>query len=104
LNTVFWVIRTSVVVTAALRATGFALREKMRRVPTHRTLCAIARTVIEQDRAMNDAEWKERTKCRLVSQGWAYPTPLELGAALAAVERALAKQWGPRPVEIPAKG
>lgn len=65
--------------------------------PDHRVLCAIARAVLEQEPAIDDAEWKERTKCRLLSQGWAYPTPSELGAALSAVEHALAKQWGPRP-------
>lgn len=60
-------------------------------------LCAIARTVIETDRGITDAEWKERIKCRIARDRRAYPTPHDLGAVLSAVEHALAKQWGPRP-------
>jgi hypothetical protein len=71
---------------------------------TFAALCCIARKVLEQERRIDDAEWKERIKCRIAREGRAYPTPLELSAALAAVERALVKQWGPRPVTIPARG
>jgi hypothetical protein len=66
---------------------------------TFAALCVIARTVIAQERGIDDAEWKERIKCRIARAGRAYPTPEELASVLAAVERALVKQWGPRPVE-----
>lgn len=95
-SSIFWVIRTSVVLTAALRATGCVEKNEMRR-PDHRTLCAMARAELEADRTIDDAEWKERMKCRLVSQGWAYPTPAAISAALAAIEHVLVKAWGPRP-------
>jgi hypothetical protein len=85
-------------ITAALRATGFAERKmQTRNRLTFVALCVIARTVIEQERSIDDAEWKERIKCRIAREGRAYPTPLELSAALAAVEQVLVKRWGPRP-------
>jgi hypothetical protein len=70
----------------------------MRRRPDHRTLCAIARTVIEADPSMCDAEWKEEIKQRLIAQGWDYPErPDQIGAAMTAIEHALVRKWGPRP-------
>jgi hypothetical protein len=56
--------------------------------PDTRQLCAIARAVLDDDPSVDDAEWKERVKCRLVAQGWAYPPPHALTAALDRVERA----------------
>lgn len=67
---------------------------------TFAALCCIARTVIEQERSITDAEWKERIKCRIARERRAYPTPDELAAVLSAVERALSKQWGPRPCPL----
>jgi hypothetical protein len=67
----------------------------------YRQLCAVVRSVLEQEPSIDDAEWKERTKCRLVALGFDYPTPAELAAVLSAVERALVKRWGLRPVPMP---
>jgi len=61
--------------------------------PHRRVLCAIARVVIEEDPSIDDAEWKETIKRRLVTQGWQYPDPEDLGIAITAVERAINKQW-----------
>jgi hypothetical protein len=57
----------------------------------------MARNVIEQERSIDDAEWKERIKCRIARERRAYPTPAELASVLAAVETVLEKRWGPRP-------
>jgi hypothetical protein len=63
-----------------------------------RALCAIARAVLVDDRTIDDAEWRERIKCRLIAQGWDYPTRREmLGDAMTRVERALEREWGSRP-------
>jgi hypothetical protein len=68
------------------------------RAPSFAQLCAIVRRVIESDRTISDAEWKEATKILLVRQGYTYPTPEQLATALTCVERALVRQWGPRPI------
>jgi hypothetical protein len=85
-------------ITAALRATGFANgRMQTRNRLTFAALCAIARHILEQERSIDDAEWKERIKCRITRERRAYPRPEELSAVLSAVEAALVKRWGPRP-------
>jgi hypothetical protein len=53
-----------------------------------RQLCAIARSVIEADPAIDDFEWRERIKQRLVDFGFTYPQPHEMSAAMSAVEHA----------------
>jgi hypothetical protein len=63
----------------------------MRRAADHRVLCAIARAVIQADRTIDVVEWQERTKERLVDQGWALPRPHRIGAALDAVTCVLRK-------------
>jgi hypothetical protein len=62
-------------------------------------LCAVVRAVIVDDRTIDDAEWKERVKCRLVQLGFAYPKPEQISSALDRVERALTRQWGRRPAD-----
>ena len=64
---------------------------------TFAALCAIARRVLEPEPSLDDAEWKERIKCRIAREGRAYPTPVELDSALSAVEAARAKQGEHRP-------
>lgn len=66
---------------------------------TFAALCAIAGKVIQQEPSIDDAEWKERIKCHIARERRAYPTPEQLGGALAAVERARSKRWGPRPCQ-----
>ena len=71
------------------------------RPPTVPVICAIARTVITEDPRMEDAEWKARVKERLIQQGWDYPRPGLLADCLDRVERALTREWGPRPTPLP---
>ena len=61
-------------------------------------LCAIARAEIEAAPRSNDAEWRERIKCRLVALGFSYPSPTAISDAMDRVERVLVKRWGARPV------
>jgi hypothetical protein len=64
---------------------------------TFAALCCIARKSLEQDPSIDDAEWKERIKCRVAHERRAYPTPEELARVLRAVEAVLVQRWGPRP-------
>jgi hypothetical protein len=64
-------------------------------------LCAIARSQIETSPTIDDFEWAERIKCRLARLGFDYPLPERLTDAMRAVERALVKEWGPRPLPMP---
>jgi hypothetical protein len=67
-----------------------------------KALCAIARAVITAEPTIDDFEWAERTKGEIVRQGFRAPDPPhQLTEAMAAVERALVREWGPRPVEDP---
>lgn len=64
-----------------------------------RQLCAIARQVLEADLTIDDAEWRERIKCRIIQLGLTYPQPLSLlGEAMTQVDRALRQQ---RPLPLP---
>ena len=64
-------------------------------------LCVIARKAIEADPLIDNAEWIEQIKCTIVRDGYDYPTGETLASALLRVERALEKQWGPRPPPAP---
>jgi len=67
-----------------------------------RQLCAIAKDMIERDPHADDSTWCEAIKRRLVQLHLDYPsTPHDITAAMRAVERALAKLWGPRPAPTP---
>ena len=73
------------------------------RAPTFAQLCVIAREQILAAPSIDDGEWKERIKDRLISLRFDYPDPPDLMTrAMTAVERALEKQWGPRPSSTPA--
>jgi hypothetical protein len=74
--------------------------KERRPVQTHQ-LRAIARSVILAEPSISDSEWKARTKEKLATQGWDNPAPEMLETALTNVEKALEKQWGPRPVQLP---
>jgi len=66
-----------------------------------RQLCAIARDQIQADPTINNFEWKERIKIRLLAIGLMYPVePDGIDRALRAVERALSREWGPRPAPV----
>jgi HNH endonuclease len=79
------------------------MRQPRTRKPVEwRQLCAIVREVITAEPTMDDFEWAERVKQRIVDLELTYPTePHKLSEAMAAVERALVRKWGPRPVEDP---
>jgi hypothetical protein len=63
-----------------------------------RQLCAIARDQIQADPAIDNFEWKELIKIRLLAIGLTYPVePNGIDRAMRAVERALSRDWGPRP-------
>lgn len=67
----------------------------MQKIPELRQLCAIARAVLDDEPSIDDAEWKERIKCRLVAQGWAYPQPHAITDAMDRTERAVGRQQPP---------
>jgi hypothetical protein len=77
----------------------------MRRVrpqPTFPQLCVIAREQIMAEPTIDTGEWGERVKDRLIQLGFTYPQPPHrLTDAMDAVERALEKHWGPRPMQVP---
>ncbi len=64
-------------------------------------LCAIARTILQTDPAVDDSEWKDRTKAQLSRQGYDYPDPAMLNRALVQIESATMRTLGPRPVSLP---
>lgn len=68
-----------------------------------RQLCAIARETITIDPTIENSEWKEQIKRRILAIGRTYPTePDAIDRALHAVERALAKGGRTRPGPAPA--
>lgn len=68
----------------------------------YRQLCAIAKTIIQQEPSIDDAEWKARVRDTLAKWGFAEPDADQLVRAMNQVEYALRKTIGPRPVrEIP---
>jgi hypothetical protein len=61
-------------------------------------LCAIAKQQIEADPALDNLEWSERIKDRLLRLEFTYPEdPSAIHRAMSQVEHALRKEWGPRP-------
>jgi hypothetical protein len=74
----------------------------MQRPPvTLRQLCAIAQAVLPTAPAIDDAEWRERIKCRLIAQGWTYPTrPALISEAMTRVEHARARRAQRRPAPV----
>lgn len=64
-----------------------------------RQLCAIARDLLTAEPTIDDGEWAERIKQRLAVLGFAsVRPPHRLTEAMRAVQRALEKRWGPRPI------
>lgn len=53
---------------------------------------------------MDDSEWRERIKCRVLEQGWTYPkNPALIGEAMTRVERDVRRVEvppAPRPVTV----
>ncbi len=71
---------------------------KVRLPPTFRQLCVITREQIEAEPTIDDFEWRERIKQRLINLSFTYPTDrAAITRAMDAVEKALEKHWGPRP-------
>jgi hypothetical protein len=56
---------------------------------TLRQLCAVAREQLEADPTIDDAEWRERIKCRIAALEYDYPRPALIGDAMTRIERAL---------------
>jgi hypothetical protein len=57
-----------------------------------RQLCAVARELLENDPSIDDAEWREAIKCRIVALGYTYPPqPQTIPDAMARVERACSR-------------
>ena len=84
------------------------MQKPKRRAPVERKpvewrqLCAITRALIEAEPTIDDSEWKAQIKNRLTALELDYPEDLDaIGRAMSGVERALEKQWGPRPVPLP---
>jgi hypothetical protein len=76
---------------------------RSRRQPTSRPpikfaqLCAIARTLLEADPAIDNFEWKERIKDRILGLEFTYPRkPSAIQDAIKAVEKALNEAKTPR--------
>jgi hypothetical protein len=66
-----------------------------------RQLCATCRDLLTADRTIDDFEWAEQIKCRIAALGFAaVEPPHQLTAAMRAVQRALERQWGPRPAPL----
>src|SRR5258708_3184103 len=75
---------------------------RVREPPTFKQLCVLAREQITAEPTIDNFEWTERLKDRLVQLGFAYPDPPQrLTDAMDAVEHALTKVWGPRPSTRP---
>ena len=64
-------------------------------------LCALSRDLLIVEPAMPESEWRWRIKDRLAKWRFVYPKPETLTAAMAAVNQAHEKQYGPRPIEMP---
>lgn len=65
-----------------------------------RQLCAIARALLTTDPTMDDSEWREQIKCRIIALGYTYPTsPQTIPDAMTRVERAMERESGPRPAQ-----
>jgi hypothetical protein len=61
-------------------------------------LCGIAKATIKEWPTMDNFEWQEAIKTRLLKQEFTYPEdPSAIHRAMSQVERAQEKQWGPRP-------
>lgn len=63
------------------------------REPSWRELCAIALSQIQADPTIDDGEWADRIKWRLIRLGLDYPDPPNvITAAMRAVERTVQRQ------------
>lgn len=72
------------------------------RAATFGQLCVIAREQIQAEPSIDDFEWKHRIKDRLIELRFEIPAHSDgMARAMSAVERALAKCWGPRPSSLP---
>jgi hypothetical protein len=63
-----------------------------------RQLCAVVKTVLQQEPSIDDAEWKARSRETLAKLGFAEPDAAMLVRAMTQVEYALSKTIGLRPV------
>ncbi len=76
------------------------IRMRVREPATFAQLCVLAREQITAAPTIDNFEWSERIKDRLVRLGFQYPDPPHrMTDAMDAVERALTKEWGRRPVQ-----
>jgi len=61
-------------------------------------LCALLRGLLDAEPSMDDAEWKARAKDTLARWGFLLPAAEQLARAMSAVEQAMVKTRGPRPL------
>lgn len=82
------------------------MRDEDRKEISYRQLCAILKTVLQQEPSIEDSEWKARTRDTLAKWGFREPNTDQLSRAMASVEHALKQTIGPRPsrLVLPPKG
>lgn len=79
------------------------LKSHEEREPSWRELCAIALSQIQADPTIDDSEWADRIKWRLIRLGLDYPDPLNvITSVMRAVERTFQRR--PRTQEKAAAG
>jgi hypothetical protein len=61
-------------------------------------LCALVKTIIQQDPSIDDAEWKARARDTMAKWNFQEPDAATLGRAMSQVEYALKQTVGPRPI------
>lgn len=72
-------------------------RDENRQPMGFRQLCSVARELLEHEPNIDDADWREAIKCRIIALGYTYPPhPQTIPDAMARVERALS-----RPLPVP---
>jgi len=57
-----------------------------------RQLCMVARELLTDEPTIDDAEWRERIKCRIIALGFTYPLqPQTISDVMTRVEKAFAR-------------
>lgn len=74
---------------------------QMERKPIEfRQLCAMVRSIVQQEPTMSYTEWKELSLRRLIDWGFEIPDMQVLNRAMERVDEAITRTLGPRPVVI----
>lgn len=83
------------------------MRDEDRKPIEYRQLCAIVKTLLQQEPSIDDSEWKARTRDTLAKYGFQEPDTDAMARAMSQVEYALRKTIGPRPartIPVPTTG